>query len=70
MKLPELTIGKKKRKQEKAKAAAEAVGQESPAEKLGKGMVDVKDIIAPSAIEVDFNHVKIGDTFYRTLFVW
>jgi len=36
---------------------------------LGKGMVDVKDIIAPPAIEVDFDYVKIGDTYFRTLFV-
>lgn len=27
------------------------------------------DIIAPPAIEVDFNHLKIGDWYFRTLFV-
>ena len=36
---------------------------------LGRGMVDVKDIIAPPAIEVDFDHIKIGDMYFRTLFV-
>lgn len=36
---------------------------------LGQGMVSVADIIAPAAIEVDFNHLKIGETYYRTLFV-
>ncbi|KKT77987.1 MAG: Type IV secretory pathway VirB4 component-like protein [Microgenomates group bacterium GW2011_GWB1_44_8] len=36
---------------------------------LGKGITSVKDIIAPSAIEVDFNHIKITNTFFRTLFV-
>ena len=36
---------------------------------LGKGMVDVKDIIAPPAIEVDFDHIRLGDMYFRTLFV-
>lgn len=39
------------------------------AQTLAKGMVTIKDIIAPGAIEVDFNHLKIGNNFYRTLFV-
>lgn len=34
-----------------------------------EGLVSTKDIIAPSAIEVDFNHVRIDDKYYRTLFV-
>jgi conjugal transfer ATP-binding protein TraC len=42
---------------------------DTPAEQLGKGMINVKDIIAPSAIEIDFNHIKIGTHYYRTLFV-
>lgn len=33
------------------------------------GPLSVKDIIAPPAIEVDFDYLKIGDYFYRTLFV-
>ena len=37
--------------------------------KLTKGITSIKDIIAPSAIEVDFNHLKINDTYFRTLFV-
>lgn len=36
---------------------------------LSKGQVSVKDIIAPSYIEVDFNHIKIDSKYYRTLFV-
>jgi len=36
---------------------------------IGQGMVDVKDLIAPPAIEVDFNHLKIGNRYFRTLFV-
>lgn len=33
------------------------------------GLVTTKDIIAPSALEVDFNHIRIDNKYYRTLFV-
>ncbi len=47
-----------------------AIDEEQNAEKkLAKGIPSVRDIIAPSAIEVDFNHVKIGDKYFRTLFI-
>jgi type IV secretory pathway VirB4 component len=36
---------------------------------LGHGLTSVKDIIAPAALEVDFSFLKIGATFFRTLFV-
>jgi len=36
---------------------------------LTSGSISIKDIIAPSFIEVDFNHLKIDDRFYRTLYV-
>lgn len=36
---------------------------------FSKGVTSVQDIIAPSAIEVDFNHQKINNTYFRTLFV-
>lgn len=32
-------------------------------------MVSVQDIIAPPAIEIDFSNLKIGPTYYRSLFV-
>ncbi len=38
-------------------------------QKLLEGMVSVQDIIAPPAIEIDFSHIKIGPTYYRSLFV-
>lgn len=41
----------------------------TPAQILAEGMINVRDIIAPSAIEVDFNTIKVGNTFYRTIFV-
>lgn len=34
-----------------------------------EGLVSIKDIIAPSAIEVDFNHIRIDNKYYRTCFV-
>jgi len=36
---------------------------------LNQGMVSVQDIIAPPAIEVDFDYLKIGNKFLRTLFI-
>lgn len=42
---------------------------DKPLDKLAAGLVTVKDIIAPSAIEVDFNHIKINNTYFRTFFV-
>lgn len=36
---------------------------------LAQGAVSIKDIIAPSFVEVDFNHLKIDQKYYRTLFV-
>ncbi len=38
-------------------------------DKGGKLSSSVVDLIAPEMMEVDFNHVKIGDAYYRTLFV-
>ncbi len=34
-----------------------------------KGLASIQDIIAPSSVEVDFRHIRIGETFYKTLFV-
>lgn len=39
------------------------------ANKLAKGLVSVKDIIAPSLVEVDFDHIRVNNYYYRTLFV-
>ena len=38
-------------------------------EQFSRGLVSVKDIIAPSAVEVDFDFIKIGSLYFRTLFV-
>lgn len=56
-----MLFGGGKRKNEEKKISA--------GKTLAKGMISVKDLIAPSFVEVDFNHIKIDDKYYRTLFV-
>jgi len=50
-----LNIGKKK--EDKEVEATVVKTQESAERKLAKGIPSVKDIIAPSAIEVDYNYM-------------
>lgn len=40
-----------------------------PAKVMAQGSLTLRDVIAPSAIEIDFNHLKIGNVYFRTLFV-
>ena len=51
------------------KAKPLASQEEEWSKALAAGIVSVKDIIAPPAIEVDFDFIKIGTTYYRTIFV-
>lgn len=37
-------------------------------QKFAQGLIDVKDIIAPSAIEVNFNNLVIGHKYFRSYF--
>ena len=48
---------------------AEGPTPQSAVNQLAQGMVSVTDVIAPPAIEVDFNYLKIGNTYLSTLFV-
>ena len=43
--------------------------RQQASEYIGSGMVDVKDVLAPPGIEVDFDYIRIGDSYFRTLFV-
>jgi conjugal transfer ATP-binding protein TraC len=36
---------------------------------LERGMSSLPDIIAPASVEVDFNNIKVGEKYYKTLFV-
>jgi type IV secretory pathway VirB4 component len=38
-------------------------------QRFSQGLSSVKDIIAPGAIEVDFNYLKIDNVYFKTLFV-
>ncbi|MFO0703445.1 MAG: ATP-binding protein [Patescibacteria group bacterium] len=42
---------------------------QSVASVFAKGTVGVKDIIAPSFVDVDFTNIKIDSKFYRTIYV-
>ncbi len=44
-------------------------GGNSMANFLASGSVSTKDLVAPSYIEVDFNHLKIDEKYYRTIYV-
>jgi len=47
----------------------EALRKETEAiQKFTQGLIDIKDIIAPSAIEVNFNNLIIGHKFFRSYF--
>ncbi len=39
------------------------------AQSLERGLTSIIDIIAPSSVEVDFRYIRVGDTFYTTLFM-
>jgi len=72
MKLPFIKSGVKSQEpgvKKKPDGPTAGLSASEAIEQLGKGMVSVQDVIAPAAIEVDFNHLKIGNKFFRTLFV-
>lgn len=56
-------------KPQKQKAATLTQQEAQWAKTLSAGIVSVKDIIAPPAIEVDFDYIKVGSAYFRTLFV-
>src|SRR3990170_8172593 len=43
--------------------------RQEAANTLGQGMVGVNDVIAPPGIEINFDYIKMGNTYHRTLFV-
>jgi len=56
-------------KNKEVKKTPEKEKAKDPAITLSEGMVNIKDIIAPPAIEIDFDFIKIGNSYYRTLFI-
>ena len=70
MKLPKFTLGKKDLKKELgAQKPVAPVEKVATAQDMAKGMINIKDILAPSAVEVDFTHIRIGPKYYTTLFI-
>ncbi|HRN69865.1 MAG TPA: hypothetical protein PLS49_01660 [Candidatus Woesebacteria bacterium] len=61
-------LGKKKN-QAKQQVPVMPKTAQTVADVLAKGDISIKDLIAPSYVEVDFNHIKIDSKYYRTLFV-
>ena len=61
----QVTTAKKKQ----ASPAVQKQTAKKAARTLEKGMIKLADLIAPSAVEVDFDHLKIESKYYRTLFV-
>lgn len=51
-----------------APAKSQAQLEEEAVKNFSEGIVDVKDIIAPPAIEIDFNNMQIGSKYFRTFF--
>ena len=51
------------------KQSASLPKSQNVADFLAKGSVTIKDLIAPSFIEVDFSHLKIDEKYYRTFYV-
>lgn len=52
-----------------AKPYTASVKLQESVQKFSRGITTIKDIIAPSIVEVDFDHVRINNNYYRTLFV-
>jgi len=46
----------------------DAQKEEEAVVNFSEGVVDVKDIIAPPAIQIDFNQLQIGNRYFRTFF--
>jgi type IV secretory pathway VirB4 component len=60
---PEKAIEKEKQK--------ELARQKEEAEKIySQGVTTIRDIIAPAAMEVNFNYIRLGDYFLRSFFVF
>ncbi len=56
-------FGNKKDKQPTAQLPQKSSGN------IEKGMSSIKDMLAPSSVEIDFNFLRAGDHFYKTFFV-
>lgn len=54
------------------KVEKKSISQEAISTTVGtmeRGMSSLPDIIAPASVEVDFNNIKVGEKYYKTIFV-
>jgi hypothetical protein len=56
-----------RKENKKDKVDAKVAREDEAVRKFAQGLIEVKDIIAPSAIEVDFNHMVIGGKVFQKL---
>ncbi len=66
--LTQMTRGGTSRQPVSAKEAQELQREGQAVKRFTQGLIDIKDIIAPSAIEVNFNNLIIGHKFFRSYF--
>ena len=53
----------------KASKPAINSNQAKAPQNLKKQLVFIPDIIAPPSVEVDFNHIRVGEKYYKTMFI-
>lgn len=68
-KFTEKTKGLASDKVKTASASAKPISERKKDPSLAAGLITIKDIIAPSAIEVDFGHLRINNRFHRTFYI-
>ena len=51
------------------KVITKPVAKEGALQTFEKGLSSVIDLISPSSVEVDFRYLRVGDSFYTTLFI-
>ena len=56
-------------KKQVSTAAVKSPASSKAIESVEKGLTSIIDIIAPSSVEVDFRYIRVGDSFYTTLFI-
>ncbi len=61
--------GPKITNQQPTATATKAAAAFSTLPKVQRGMVSLLDVLAPSSVEVDFKYIRIGERFFKTLFV-
>lgn len=61
----------RKNTQENEIQSQTALAQKQEAEKaLHEGMVTIRDIIAPAALEIDFDHIRLGKFYVKSFFIF